>query len=672
MKFLNYSILISLLINSATLIEAADDRSDVEATFNIEDDRDSINSNSRRDDAEVPVIIIPKDSEGSLMAMSVSVKVNALIKDGEYIAASVSKKDIAALEENPHIKSVIVDEKMYVVGEKEGNLRNLAEEKPYGIDMVLQDMEFWETLGEPSGSIKVCVADTGYGLGHSDLPNKPNVDGTSNTAYPGESWDTDGHGHGTHCSGTVAALGGNSNGVIGVIPNNMGEKFQLLISNALSGSGGGTSSGVMKAIENCVNQGAKVVSLSLGGGSPTADIQKFYQDYADNDDILFVAAAGNGGSSSKMYPASYPALMSVAAIDSNKNKASFSQYNDQVEISAPGVSIKSTIPDNTYASWSGTSMATPHVAGVAGLLWMYYPDCTSYQIRNALLKSAEDLGDEGCDVQYGYGLVQAKAAYQLLANNCGGDIGESTGVGGCEQLYAEPECATDAECDDGDQCTVDTCDGQKCSHSIDCALCGGASLSPVSVIITSDNYPGDISYDIKDTADTTIMSGEGFEKGTRTDTKCFDNGDYTFTIRDSYGDGICCNYGNGGYIVTVNDKEVASGGAYGSEEVKDFSVGSSSPVTPPTAAPDTPPTAAPVTPPTAAPVTSPSSPTSYPTHTAPTMYPTQKAPTPYPTEVPPTPYPTAGNKCGVQGEACKRHTQCCGGKCNKIKGICRK
>ena len=137
-------------------------------------------------------------------------------------------------------------------------------------------MEFWEKLGELSRSIKVCVADTGYDLGHSDLPDKPNTDGTSNTAYPSYSWNTDSHRYGTHCSGTVAALGGNNNGVIGVIPNNMGEKFQLLISNALSRFRSESTSGVMKAVENCINQGAKVVSLSLGGESSSTVLQKFY------------------------------------------------------------------------------------------------------------------------------------------------------------------------------------------------------------------------------------------------------------------------------------------------------------------------------------------------------------------------------------------------------------
>ena len=164
--------------------------------------------------------------------------------------------------------------------------------------------------------------------------------------------------------------------------------------------------------------------------------EAFYEKLYEEQGILFVAAAGNGGNSNKLYPASYPSLMSVAAIDSNKNRASFSTFNDQVEISAPGVSIESSLPGNTYAKWSGTSMATPHVAGVAGLLWMYFPQCKNYQIRNAILATAEDLRTEGCDIETGFGVVRAKSAFELLAKgNCGGNLGVTDGtVGGCDQL----------------------------------------------------------------------------------------------------------------------------------------------------------------------------------------------------------------------------------------------
>merc|ERR1711884_946324 len=136
--------------------------------------------------------------------------------------------------------------------------------------------------------------------------------------------------------------------------------------------------------------------------------------------------------------------------------------------------------------------------------------------------------------------------------------------------------------------------------------------------------------------------------------KCFSSGSYKFTITDAYGDGICCSYGNGGYSVKVDDKEVASGGQFGSSETKTFDVGSSTPTTPPpsTSAPLSPPTAAPVSPPTSP---TPDAPTQFPTHTAPTSYPTGTAPTMFPTTAAdpvPTPYPTdvPPTTCGEKGD----------------------
>jgi len=421
-------------------------------------------------------------------------------------------------------------------------------------------------------------------------------------------------------------------------PNNMGGKFQLVIGKALDDSGSGTLSGVLDAVQSCVDKGAKVISLSLGGGGYSQTTDEFYSNLYENDGILFVAAAGNGGSSSKMYPASYPALMSVAAIDSSKNKASFSQYNDQVEISAPGVSVKSSLPEDKYASWSGTSMATPHVAGVAGLLWMHFPECKNYQIRNVLAATAMHLGStDGCDNQYGYGLVQAKDAYELLAEgNCGGNIGTNEPTGGCEQLYPGPNCEVDSDCNDKDICTADTCNNGQCVSTPQCAsLCG---KSKVDVEITIDNYGEETTYDIMDASGSTIMEGSGWPSNSvNSFWKCVASGTYSFKITDGYGDGLCCSNGNGGYSIKVNDQEVASGGDFDSEETKTFDVVSSAPVAPPTPAPETPPT-----------------------------------PFPIPSQNPlPTKNPT--KTCKSKGEPCEITQDCCEGSCEKKgkKRICK-
>merc|ERR1711902_30494 len=408
------------------------------------------------------------------------------------------------------------------------------------------------------------------------------------------------------------------------------------IGKALSDSGSGSNSGVLGAVQSCVDNGAKVISLSLGGGGYSSTTDEFYKDLYENEDILFVAAAGNGGSSSKLYPASYPALMSVAAIDSNENKASFSQYNDQVEISAPGVLVKSSLPNDKYASWSGTSMATPHVAGVAGLLWMYFPECKNYQIRNVLAATAKDLGDGGCDTKYGHGLVQAKKAYELLSQgNCGGNLGKVfPAKGGCEQSVPDgptaaptPECTSNQDCDDGDTCTVDTCENGLCLSTPDCASCG---KTKVDVEIAIDNYGDETAYDIKDSSDNEVMQGSGWPANSvNSFWKCFSSGSYKFTITDAYGDRICCSYGSGGYKVEVDDKEVASGGDFGSKEEKTFDVVAGPPTAPPTVT-------SPTIPP---PVTSPTTPTMHPAHTPPTMYPTQTTPTMHPTASVPTPFP---------------------------------
>merc|ERR1712119_74927 len=410
---------------------------------------------------------------------------------------------------------------------------------------------------------------------------------------------------GTHCSGTVAALGGNNEGVVGVIPNNAGEKFQLIIVNALTNAGSGSTSGVMKAVDICIENGAQVVSLSLGGGSQSSIVENFYKEKYDNG-ILFIAAAGNGGCSreSYLYPAAYPSLVSVAAVDSNENRASFSQCNDQVEISGPGVAVESTLPGDRYASWSGTSMATPHVAGVAGLLWMHFPQCKNYQIRNVLLATAKDRGSSGCDNYYGTGLVQAKDAYDLLSEgNCGGHLGYTdASKGGCAQL--NPSAPSFAPV-----------------------------TSPTSAPVSSSG-----------TASPSVM--ENTFAPTTTETIVFPPTSTEEPIEDSFAPTASESVV---FPPTSTESPVTSGPTRSPlagrtpypTGVRPTPFPTDSVPTPhPTNAPPTPfPTAIPNTPwPTASP------PTPHPTDRAPTPFPTDRAPTSYPTASPtasPTPLPTS-------------------------------
>jgi hypothetical protein len=136
-----------------------------------------------------------------------------------------------------------------------------------------------------------------------------------------------------------------------------------------------------------------------------------------DNNVLLVAAAGNSGSAAYSYPASYNAIISVAAVDRFGNKAGFSQYNDQVEIAAPGVAVRSTIVGGGYSSYSGTSMATPHVAGVAALIWSHDPTRSATEVRNALTATARKRdGTSGRDDEYGHGIVQAAAAKLYLVS----------------------------------------------------------------------------------------------------------------------------------------------------------------------------------------------------------------------------------------------------------------
>ena len=189
-------------------------------------------------------------------------------------------------------------------------------------------------LADTASPRKVCIIDSGYDDTHEDLPglNSNRVAGYSGVS--GELWHEDGNGHGTHVAGTIAALGGNNTGVVGV---HTGSSLSLHIIKVFNNNGNWAySSDLIDAVDRCVAAGSDVISMSLSGGGFSNFENNAFQSAADAG-VILVAAASNSGSSSYAYPASYDSVISVAAINDQEQRASFSQYNNQVELAAPAV-----------------------------------------------------------------------------------------------------------------------------------------------------------------------------------------------------------------------------------------------------------------------------------------------------------------------------------------------
>ncbi|GIV09313.1 MAG: hypothetical protein KatS3mg019_1404 [Fimbriimonadales bacterium] len=260
----------------------------------------------------------------------------------------------------------------------------------YGLARIQANLA-WD-IWQPRRTVYIAIIDTGIDSNHPDLTNKMRrhsggavygyntLNNTTNAL--------DDNGHGTHCAGIAAAEINNGVGVAGVAawnPSvaNARAYVQLMPVKVLSSSGSGSLDSVARGITWAADNGAHILSLSLGAGTGAQQLQDAV-NYAWNRGCLVVVAAGNGGSSSPQYPAYYTNSIAVAATDSSDTLTSFSQYGSWVDIAAPGANILSTYPNNQYQSLSGTSMACPHVAGAAAVLWSHNQSLTNAQLRNAL------------------------------------------------------------------------------------------------------------------------------------------------------------------------------------------------------------------------------------------------------------------------------------------------
>ena len=269
--------------------------------------------------------------------------------------------------------------------------------------------EGWDLAGmgafPATGGVKVGIVDTGITQTHEDLTGKTVDCGQSTGGVVMSGACLDDNGHGTHVAGTITGNANNGRGVTGVAFNS-----PLSICKALSGPlGQGTTSDVASCITWVTDRGAKVISMSLGGGAATT-LQNAVR-YAASHDVLVLAAAGNDGNSTVEFPAGYAEVVSVAATDARDAHASFSNTNADVEVAAPGVNVLSSYNDGGYRVLSGTSMATPHAAGVAAVIRTKNPTFTAAQARSKLDASVDDKGVAGRDTSFGFGRVNlAKAA----------------------------------------------------------------------------------------------------------------------------------------------------------------------------------------------------------------------------------------------------------------------
>lgn len=262
------------------------------------------------------------------------------------------------------------------------------------------------------GTLKVAVVDNGVDYTHPDLAAnfrtgelgydflnndndpKPDDPGIENAF------------HGTHVAGIIAAVRDNLIGVAGW------AQIQLLAVRVLNDSGSGNLSDVARGIRWAVDNGARIINMSLGGDAASTVLIEACQ-YAANRGALLIAASGNDGRSTITYPARLSECVAVGATNENSELAWFSNYGPEQELVAPGTSIFSTTLRGSYNEASGTSMAAPEVSGVAALILALDPTLSANDVRSILAASAIDMGSAGRDSRFGYGLVNAWRAVQL-------------------------------------------------------------------------------------------------------------------------------------------------------------------------------------------------------------------------------------------------------------------
>lgn len=333
------------------------------------------------------------------------------LKDDFYpfinvVSAELPSNAIEGLQKNPKISYIEPD----LIATAHGHSPSAGGEYStvWGVDHI--DADLVHASGQDGTNVKVVVIDTGINYFHQDLEAnyKGGIDYVNDDNYP-----YDDHGHGSHVSGTIAGVSDNG-GIIGVAP-----AVDLYGVKVLNSSGSGYYSDVISGIQWAAVNDMDIANLSLGGGYSTSLCNAVTA--ATISGVLIIASAGNSGNppgkgTNTGYPATCQDAIAVAATKQNDSRASFSSTGQAVEISGPGVGVYSSVLGNSYASWSGTSMAAPHVSGVAALVKDANPNLTPQELRIILQETANGF-DTGRDNLYGFGLVNGPAAVAAAGSN---------------------------------------------------------------------------------------------------------------------------------------------------------------------------------------------------------------------------------------------------------------
>jgi len=335
------------------------------------------------------VIVVFKDKIDKNIILNARGKVNKEYNNIPALSVSIPSQAINGLKNNPNISII----------EKDIPIKINSQTQDWGISRTNAPFA-WES-NITGKNIKISIVDTGVS-NHKDLQVVEGVSFVSDeTSYE------DNNGHGTHVAGIIGARN-NKYGTVGIAP-----EADLYAVKVLNKEGIGYLSDVIAGIDWSIKNKMDIINLSLGTTTPSSSLEQIV-DEAYGKGILIVAAAGNNGTQDGLndtieYPARYESVIAVGATNIKDERLPFSATGSSIEVVAPGENIYSTYLKNNYTYMSGTSMATPYVAGNLALLKQQNPTLTNIELREKLHNNTIDLGIKGRDTSFGYGLIQVPA-----------------------------------------------------------------------------------------------------------------------------------------------------------------------------------------------------------------------------------------------------------------------